>query len=778
MDALNVSGERSNVTSAPMDVATFIAGEGTGNVCRKRVRQACRECRAQKLRCSADIPECERCHWKGIQCTYEVRRKMHQAVPCDEDEPPADTPRVMDREPSFGPTQSQSAAANQSLELTSTIDSSKSIIQLHIDAFFQYVYAVAPFDFIHRGSLMRTWHKGTMSRSLTCAVAGVASRFMDLDVRPLNGICRPGPSWCDEAERDIICDMDLISIPKLQILLLLIFDRVASGKMSSAWYLAAQASRIVYGLRLNHPTEAVPFTNQECRRRLAWCTYYLDKILTSTGLRYPPLCPRDSMIVPLPCNSRSFDLELECATCFLDEMPSNNTPSPPKAALLGSTAYLIRILDLQDQVKTYLCNWDHDAESLRPWNSGSLFMKLRQDLIEFSAHLPSDTQDNERSIYIRGATPQVNAYVMIQTRLHTCFCQLFGIFWMSRANKAGGGGDSSTHPTLAESSSLVPKEFITICRASSVRHAKTLNSFWSRVHAVQRNSRRFFVTDWGIAAGVYENTETLIMGWDEEPALFDHEAAAVEEALKTNLEILSSLAEVSSYVEAWVRITPFICVDFNAELQTRGQRNRIVHLIAVSAHVHILDSRPERRVLSNRSQDLKLDVEDFLREARRVEDARFPRTNPPNRNPPLQQSSSPRDEEIIVNSTITEGAHQDTQTVVTAWAGRLENAGQLSQFTGITKTGPFPQLQPSVESESPIPSHNRDPTSLVASDFAMPLASSADWAQINYLDTPTSGNDQFGFYAEGLYGEDDSRGLAEHVRILGMGGCIQAWMGT
>ncbi|KAJ5093299.1 hypothetical protein N7456_009160 [Penicillium angulare] len=110
-----------------------------------------------------------------------------------------------------------------------------------------------------------------MAQALERAVAGAAYRFMSLQQTSNHSVSldeSPISNWCDEAEYAVMRDLNVLSIPRLQIILILIYDRMALGKLATVWHLVSMASRIAYGLKLNHPTEKVPFTNQECRRRL------------------------------------------------------------------------------------------------------------------------------------------------------------------------------------------------------------------------------------------------------------------------------------------------------------------------------------------------------------------------------------------------------------------------------------------------------------------------------------------------------------------------------
>lgn len=412
-----------------------------------------------------------------------------------------------------------------------TIDPSKSIIRAHIDAFFEFVHPAGVFNFIHRGSFLRTWHRGKISKPLLCVLAGVASRFMNV----AGGSTSPARAWVDDIQREITGDLETISLPKLQIILILIYDRLAAGKLTTVWYLTSLASRIAYGLRLNHPTDAIPFMNQECRRRLMWCTYVLDRLSTYGGLDYPHLCPRESVHVQLPCNPNSFDNERECKTGSLRDLAGGATIHN-----VGDSAYLIRILDIRDRIDQYL----HGDATSSPVEQGvnSPFWSFREELTEFSNSLPADLRNTDKAMYIKANTSEANTYIMLQTWWHVCYCKLF--------DGSAVTGNLASH--FAVSGTAAPRDVESYCRSELSRYVMSLNRFWRSMHAFTRS---FFVTDWLIAPCVWENTMFLLRLWEESPSLLGS-SDSVRAALLLNLDLLRSLKEISPYVESFVGCPP------------------------------------------------------------------------------------------------------------------------------------------------------------------------------------------------------------------------------
>ncbi|KAH8890686.1 hypothetical protein GQ53DRAFT_170587 [Thozetella sp. PMI_491] len=211
--------------------AAEAAGARDG-VPKRRVRQACAACHGQKVRCTGEVPRCRRCTVKGIVCLYGSRSgRVRHTGSADSR---ADAEFAASETPQEESVEATRVVAREASPSSRSPDPSKAILQQHVDAFFEYVYPAASFNFIHRGSFLRTWHNGNISRSLICTIAAVASRFIGRS----GHASPPGfRRWIEEVQREIVCDLEVVSLPKLQILLLLIYDHIASGNVTTVWYL-------------------------------------------------------------------------------------------------------------------------------------------------------------------------------------------------------------------------------------------------------------------------------------------------------------------------------------------------------------------------------------------------------------------------------------------------------------------------------------------------------------------------------------------------------------
>jgi hypothetical protein len=121
------------------------------------------------------------------------------------------------------------------------------------------------------------------------------------------------------------------------------------------------------------------------------------------------------MQIQLPCDHRSSELEFWC------ENPSlrNLTHSPERyinSPTLGITAYLIRVLDLRHQIRSFVyrkrANFVSGVSDISRDND-PLFTVYRDDLTACDNQLPPDMQDSERAVYLRSNAPESDVYIMV-----------------------------------------------------------------------------------------------------------------------------------------------------------------------------------------------------------------------------------------------------------------------------------------------------------------------------------------------------------------------------
>ena len=148
-----------------------------------------------------------------------------------------------------------------------------STVRRHIDAFFEYIYPVPTFNFLHRADFIRQYSSGEASPALLLAVCGAASRFLpDRTERTALTI-----SWIDRSESIIFRSLGRFEVVHVQTMMILLNYRAGNHQMGKSTHLLALASRAAYMLKLNKEDPGLPFVIQESRRRLMWSIYTSDR---------------------------------------------------------------------------------------------------------------------------------------------------------------------------------------------------------------------------------------------------------------------------------------------------------------------------------------------------------------------------------------------------------------------------------------------------------------------------------------------------------------------
>jgi hypothetical protein len=185
---------------------------------------------------------------------------------------------------------------------------------------------------------------GTLDLSLLHVVCGASARFLS----DKDEVYRDrAASWTDQAEADTLTRTNMLSIASLQTLLI-IFERSASRQFGKVYMLSAMAARIAYVLCLNFDKGTHLPAVRESRKQLMWSIFVLDKFFAG-GIPDFTLCPASTLRIGLPCNERNFELNIETETEGLTDISRTIPPST-----LGSKAYLIRLLDIRDQILRYV----------------------------------------------------------------------------------------------------------------------------------------------------------------------------------------------------------------------------------------------------------------------------------------------------------------------------------------------------------------------------------------------------------------------------------------
>jgi hypothetical protein len=150
----------------------------------------------------------------------------------------------------------------------------RTIVRQHIDAYYDYIYPIPNFSFLHRAELLGQYAAGTVPPALLLAVCGVSSRFLPSAKERANMI----KSWIERAETIIFRSMGKTDLASIQTLVLLELYCMYNHQNGKSFLYISLAVRMAYSLKLHKEDGRLSFLEQESRRRLLWCMFTLDRL--------------------------------------------------------------------------------------------------------------------------------------------------------------------------------------------------------------------------------------------------------------------------------------------------------------------------------------------------------------------------------------------------------------------------------------------------------------------------------------------------------------------
>ncbi|KAI1859021.1 hypothetical protein JX265_010498 [Neoarthrinium moseri] len=307
---------------------------------------------------------CERCLARGEHCDWvtETQGVNHHA-PTKND--------VMEQLLPESLPNSQTPESN-------CAPSDRSTIKRYIDAYFDKVNAMSCV-FLHKPTILADWSQDQLDPVLTiliCAL-GLLLNSRSHEQRDTARV------WVDEAQLRILGTIAKQTVGYLQALLLLVQFHFLAGHVREAWNLISLAARLAFTLRLNYEHPEIHPIEQECRRRMVWSIYLLDRMF-SGGVDDLGVCPASRMYVRLPCNDHSFHRGLPSSAAYLDPCEGNETF---QADLL---AQHIRLYAIRERILRYTKGVRRDGSS--PVLTKMTLQSLERELQSFVERLPENLQ--------------------------------------------------------------------------------------------------------------------------------------------------------------------------------------------------------------------------------------------------------------------------------------------------------------------------------------------------------------------------------------------------
>lgn len=302
---------------------------------RRRGVRACTECRSQKIRCPGDSPECANCLRRNRRCVYPALKRPTRTS-LSSGTPPSCPQRLGHippdlSSPTTGTTQTASPAE-------SLLPAAGEVISL-VEAYFEHVYALPWYAFLHKQSVVQRCLEGTIEDCLALSICAVTVQRLKIGCYSQE-LCA---EWIQKAEDFLLQNIGMPSTSRLQALILVVRFRVEAGQFNRAFMLAALAGRSAVALRLNYERPELRFLAQEVRRRLVWSCFALDGNF-SVGLREFEICPSENVFLQLPCPETEFEHDTPVQTAPLRAISYGETER------IGTYAACIRLIAIRKDV--------------------------------------------------------------------------------------------------------------------------------------------------------------------------------------------------------------------------------------------------------------------------------------------------------------------------------------------------------------------------------------------------------------------------------------------
>jgi hypothetical protein len=301
---------------------------------------------------------------------------------------------------------------------TSTTTSYKLLESINV--FFQHLYPIPSFAFLHEPTIRQQYESGTLDHNLATSITTTVGLWLPRGENSLDKISR----LIESVEQSIWSQLDRPCIRDLQCLMLLVHCHIHLGRFSRAYMLAGLAGRAVTALRLNYERPELSFIAQETRRRVLWALTSIDGFF-SVGLPEYETIPHSIIYQRLPSSEEAFR--------------DGNSPAQPtvrRSSLIAAPAeyggLLADCIQLSRISKDIMRLTRQLALSEQPlMQLGGLIQEIQNDLLRFQS-------DVELSVGHKVAT-LANANDMAHSRWfprilqvtatwHQAHCDLYRLF--------------------------------------------------------------------------------------------------------------------------------------------------------------------------------------------------------------------------------------------------------------------------------------------------------------------------------------------------------------
>ncbi|KEF52228.1 uncharacterized protein A1O9_11855 [Exophiala aquamarina CBS 119918] len=405
---------------------------------------ACRRCRSQKLRCSRELPICDRCMRLNATCEYPPppdrktlatfratprkrklsERNIETPVQAEHDDSsPSASPQV------FRPAVIEAHNEAHDRFGVHVSDTAHRLLQ---ETYFTCMFHSSLI--FHRPSFSKAFSKGELAHhtilalgSFLCNPSALAEQNRDI-LRPLGDIKALGRKWAIRAGKEVLQDIDQPTFEKVQTCEILTLYWFSAGESQRNTMFSGIAYKAACTLGIDRRDFATAgsstlrsqteseWHNLEVMRRCFWAVWFTQCINadhSATGL------PQSERIlnIPLPIGEAAFnDLSEQPLTTLSEMYHQPNNRSTEQAAAPSIMAELM----------TLMLNWRDIRGHIRSIHRSSAtewmarLFEIEGQLSKWSAQLHETFKYSKRSLYEQLVVNQQPVFIFVHALYHQC----------------------------------------------------------------------------------------------------------------------------------------------------------------------------------------------------------------------------------------------------------------------------------------------------------------------------------------------------------------------
>ncbi|KAH7140254.1 fungal-specific transcription factor domain-containing protein [Dactylonectria estremocensis] len=369
---------------------------------RKRIRQACLNCRRKKVRCGGEKPVCTFCSRLAQSCVYQT--------PPSSTDMPIPVPIPEPQETSLPPIHTLQSAA---------------------DVYFRFCHN-QPYSFFHEPTFRRRLASGKLPDHLAWALLSAVRRYSALPDLAL----RSEDDATVYATRAWEClelpwagaPSDEEAVAVVQTIILIVCTEHPAGYCAAAYMKLGFAIRIALHSKLHmEPGIDVSPIFREERKRTFWSLYLQDKLVNLSRERLSSLRDEECKI-PLPCSEAAFREGRVEETPLIHSVTGDCLDQEAADACCPLALIMIMASTL-GRVSHYVLQETRYSQSGLPWSSTSPYAAISSTLLQLEHYFGVNEDPKEslaRRCFVNGAIDPnlAGSFIYSKALFHLSHCLL------------------------------------------------------------------------------------------------------------------------------------------------------------------------------------------------------------------------------------------------------------------------------------------------------------------------------------------------------------------